>query len=63
MTGRERVQKEKETKGVKREKEEKEAVGGEKVGDGLVREKGEDAGPLKEDAAHRSQSSHLVLNP
>lgn len=33
------------------------------MGDGLVREKGEDAGPLKEDAAHRSQSSHLVLNP
>lgn len=35
----------------------------EEVGDGLVREKGEDAGPLKEDAAHRSQLSHLVLNP
>lgn len=33
------------------------------MGDGLVREKGEDAGPLKEDAAHRSQLSHLVVNP
>lgn len=43
--------------------EEKEAAGGGGGGGGLVREKGEDAGPLKEDAAHRSQLSHLVLNP
>lgn len=47
-----------------RKKRKKRQAGEEEGGiGGLVREKGEDAGPLKEDAAHRSQLSHLVLNP
>lgn len=29
----------------------------------VLRGKGEDVGPLKEDAARRSQLSHLVVNP
>lgn len=38
--------------------------GGEKKGERWSCEgKGEDVGPLKEDAARRSQLSHLVLNP
>ncbi len=32
-------------------------------GERFLRGKGEDLGPLKEDAARRSQLSHLVVNP
>lgn len=46
-----------------RKRKEKRDRGGEKEGEKVLRGKGEDVGPLKEDAARRSQSSHLVVNP
>lgn len=55
--------------GAEREKEQRKerqrgGRGGEKKGERWSCEgKGEDVGPLKEDAARRSQLSHLVLNP
>ena len=52
------MQKEKE-----RKRKEKRDRGGKKEGERVLREKGEDVGPLKEDAARRSQLSHLVVNP
>lgn len=46
-----------------RKRKEKRDRGGEKEGDRVLKGKGEDVGPLKEDAACRSQLSHLVVNP
>lgn len=46
-----------------RKGKEKRGRGGKKEGERVLRGKGEDVGPLKEDAARRSQLSHLVVNP
>lgn len=46
-----------------RKTKEKRDIGGEKEGERALRGKGEDVGPLKEDAARRSQLNHLVVNP
>lgn len=48
--------------GVGVRKRERETDWGEKR-ERVLRGKGEDVGPLKEDAARRSQLSHLVVNP
>lgn len=47
----------------KKERKERHRRGGEKEGARVLRGKGEDADPLKEDATRRSQLSHLVVNP
>lgn len=50
-------------KGKDRERKKKKETEGVKKKESVLRGKGEDVGPLKEDAARRSQLSHLVVNP
>lgn len=47
----------------KRQKEERRERDGVKKRERVLRRKGKDVGPLKEDAARCSQLSHLVVNP
>lgn len=47
----------------RKEKRGRERGGAEKEGERFLRGKGEDVDSLKEDAARRSQLSHLVVNP
>lgn len=62
-TRKERLHRKGGPKGKDRKRKEKRDRGGEKNGERFLSGKGEDVGPLKEDAACRSQLSHLDVNP